>query len=96
MDAVEILESLRGCFPDEDDICGELWKKWEELKDKYLDGPGWIWTELERDTGKAFSALEYVPVGFGHVLPDGRLEVYPDLKSDTWWSTDIPLDQFDD
>lgn len=95
MDAVDVLEWLRDSFPN-DDVCGDLWKNWKELKARYMDAPGWIPAFVETDT-VTFQALEYVPAGACRArstLTGGKLvQAYPDFKSDIWWTTDIPLDR---
>jgi len=98
MDAVEILAQIRGCFPNEN-VCEELWNSWQELKAEYMDAPGWFCAEVKFEIGYTLPALEFVPSGAYRVrksLSNGKMsQTYPDLKSNTWWSTDIRLDPSD-
>jgi len=96
MTAFDLLEWIREFFPGED-VCEALWKKWQVLKAEYMDAPGWIRVEIDRNTDEVMQALEYLPVGAHRVrsaCTGGKLfQTYPDLKSETWWSISIPLDR---
>jgi len=32
LDAVELLETIRSCFTSEEDVAGDLYRKWKEMK----------------------------------------------------------------
>jgi len=82
------------CFPQEENVCGELWENWEESAFKYREAPGWLKVELMTETEcKSLQALDYCSWGAGFVRDSTcmyrkLLFDYPAFQDDDGWSYD--------